>query len=331
MSADLGAKVERLAGMTVLVVGDLILDEYIIGNAARMSREAPVPVLELESRRYIAGGGANPAANIVALGSRALQVGVIGGDESGERLLDALSACGIETAGIMRCADRPTTVKTRVLAQMGLRFPQQVTRIDTVCRDAISQAQANRILATIESAIGEVDAVLLSHYHGGLLTPALLAGIRALCDEREILLTGDAQGAFDGFAGLDVIKCNSADAAAYLGRSLRTDADHSDAAAKLKRALDIRLAAIITRGSDGATLATDAGTRHCPAPRVVDVYDTVGAGDTAIAVITLALAAGLSADEAVAMANFAGGIVVSQLGNYAPTADELRRSMDETG
>ena len=327
MNADMDAIVERLAGMTVLVVGDLILDEYIIGRATRMSREAPVPVLEFESRRYIAGGGANPAANIVSLGSRALQVGVVGDDEAGERLLDALRDCGIEGAGIIRCDARTTTVKTRVLAQMGLRFPQQVTRIDRVSRDEISGTQTDQIMSYMESAIGGVDAVLLSHYHGGLLRPALVSRMRALCDERGVLLTGDAQGSFDDFKGLDVIKCNSADAGAYLGRELRTDAQHSDAASELKRALDIKLAAIITRGGNGATLATGEITAHCPAPRVVDVYDTVGAGDTAIAVITLGLAAGLTPAEAVTMANCASGVVVSQLGNYAPTADELRRGM----
>lgn len=329
MYSHLKNYVPQLAGKTVLVVGDVILDEYIVGRATRMSREAPVPVLELESRRYIAGGAANPAANIAALGSQAIQVGLIGADEPGKRLVRVLQSRGIDSIGIIPCHDRPTTVKTRILAQMGLRFPQQVTRIDTLSRQAIDHTAEAQIIDFVTAQIGGVDAILLSHYHGGLLTPSLVRKIRALRQQFQVLLTADVQGHFDRFAGLDVIKCNAADAQSYLGCQLESDEDFNRAAIQLHKRLDIKKAAIITRGNHGATLAANHAAHYCPAPAVSGVFDTVGAGDTAIALITLALAAHIKTQDAVMLANYASGIVVRHLGNYTPSPAELLASVDE--
>ena len=328
VTAHLKTLVEQLAQRTILVVGDVMLDEYITGRATRMSREAPVPVLELETKQYIAGGSANPASNIVSLGSRAIQVGVVGVDDAGRQLVEMLGSSGIDTTGVFACADRPTTVKTRILAQMGLRFPQQVTRIDTVARHDIGADTEAQIIEFIAGHIGQIDAVLLSHYHGGLLTASLVWQIRDICERNDVLVTADMQGQFDLFAGLDVSKCNAADTQRFLNRELLTDADFSDAAIQLEKSLGVKRAAIITRGSRGATLACGGETHHCPAPRVSDVFDTVGAGDTAIAVVTLALTAGLGLVDAVTLANFASGIVVQHLGNYAPTPAELERRIE---
>ena len=327
MPDQLLTKVAGLAGKTVMVIGDVMLDEYITGRPTRMSREAPVPVLELESKRFIAGGSANPSANIVSFGSRAIQVGVIGADEAGARLAQILEDQGIDAGGIIRCADRPTTVKTRILAQMGLRFPQQVTRIDTLTRRAIDEDTVAQIVAFAESRIDGLDAVLLSHYHGGLLTAALVTKLRELCGRSGILITADVQGKFATFGGLDVIKCNADDAQRYLNRELKSDEDFSRAAVELKSRLEIAQAAIVTRGRRGATVASEGEIRHCPAPTVSGVFDTVGAGDTAIATTTLAMAGGLSAADAVMLANYASGIVVRHLGNYTPSPTELRRSI----
>jgi len=329
MSVNLKSSVSRLSGKIVLVVGDVILDEYITGRATRMSREAPVPVLELESKRFIAGGAANPAANIVALGSRAIQVGAIGADENGEQLLKVLNDQGIDWAGVLTCTDRPTTVKTRIMAQMGLRFPQQVTRIDTISRDPIDEATEAKIVGFLGDNISSLDAALLSQYHGGLLTAALVKRIRDLCRQHSVLLTADVQGKFARFAGVDVVKCNAADAERQLNRELATDEDFRAAALSLHEEFSVKHATIVTMGNRGAALATDAGATICPSPQVSDVFDTVGAGDTAIAVITLSLAAGLDAEEAVLLANYASGVVVRHLGNYAPSPEELSGSIDD--
>ena len=323
----LRSQAPALAGKTVLVIGDVMLDEYITGRPTRISREAPIPVLELESRRYIAGGSANPAANIVALGARAIQVGVVGADDSGARLVQILGEQGIDAGGIIQCAERPTTVKTRILAQMGLRFPQQLTRIDTLTRAPIDSATESRILDFLSAKSADVDAVLLSHYHGGVLTESLVAGLRDICADTALLLTADVQGEFDRFRALDLIKCNADDAARFFGRALASDEDFSEAAQALHEELGSQLATVITRGSRGATLATAGAVQHCPAPKVSDVFDTVGAGDTAIATLTLALASGSSAGDALMLANYASGIVVQHLGNYTPSPAELMRSI----
>ena len=328
MSAALKAIVERFADQKIMVIGDVILDEYITGRATRMSREAPVPVLELESKRFIAGGAANPAANVVALGGRAVQVGVVGEDGPGEQLKRMLVDGGIDADGVIRRDDRPTTVKTRVLAQMGLRFPQQVTRIDTLTRRPIDAETESLALEFVKGKLAEINAVLLSHYGGGLLTPSLVERIRSLCLAKDVLLAADVQGNFDVFSQLDLIKCNADDAQRYLNRELATDDDFSRAARQLREQLKVRRATIITRGSRGATLATKGETAHCPAPAVSDVFDTVGAGDTAIATLALALAAGATAIEAATLANYASGIVVRYFGNYTPTGAELIRSID---
>ena len=328
MSTLLKSRVASLANRSVLVIGDIILDEYITGRVTRMSREAPVPVLELESKRYIAGGAANPAANIVSLGGRALQVGIVGEDAPGQQLRQLLDEKGIDASGVLKRADRPTTVKTRILAQMGLRFPQQVTRIDTLTRQPVDGETESLVVDFASGQLAAVNAVLLSHYHGGLLTPSLVRRIRDLCAAYGVLLAADVQGNFGVFSQLDVIKCNAEDAQRYLNRQLASDQDFSQAALQLHDRLGIRRATIITRGTAGATLAAYGETAHCPAPSVSDVYDTVGAGDTAIATLTLALAAGIDEREAQMLANYASGIVVRHFGNYAPTPAELIRSID---
>lgn len=329
-------RIPDLAGRRVLVVGDVILDEYLIGSATRLSREAPIPVLEFETQRLIPGGAANPAANIVALGSTAIQVGVLGADIAGTNLRQVIQARGIDTNGLVTDSARPTTVKSRIMAQMGLRFPQQVARMDTLSREAINSAIERRIRAIIHETISEVDAVLLSDYHIGLLTPSLVETIRKLVqaqrDNAETkvapLLTADAQGSLEKYVGFSMVKCNADEAQNYLKRTLTTDDEFAAAAAELCQRLRLTGAMVITRGGDGATVALrDGVTVRCPAPQVTDVYDTVGAGDTMIAVLTLALSAGIPYIDAVTLANYASGLVVRRVGNYTPSLDELKRAV----
>jgi rfaE bifunctional protein kinase chain/domain len=321
--------VTRLAGQCVLVVGDIILDEYLIGRAARLSREAPIPVLEFETRVLIPGGAANPAANIAALGSKAIQIGVIGADAEATSLRQVLQARGIETTSLVIDGGRATTVKTRVMAQMGLRFPQQVARLDRVDRTPLSEAIERAVRAMIVERIDTAGAVLLSDYHIALLTPSLVTAVRQLCEARTCLLAADAQGDLEKYTGFGLVKCNADEAQAFLRRPLRSHADFAAAASELCSRLALTRCMAITRGADGATIATpDGRSTHCPAPATSEVYDTVGAGDTAVAVMTLALAAGAEPVEAAALANTASGLVVRRVGNYAPTPDELAEALD---
>jgi len=320
--------IPKLAGYRILVVGDIILDEYLTGKATRMSREAPVPVLEFESRRLIPGGAANPATNIVALGSHATQVAIIGDDDYAPQLLDLLRAKNIATSGIFTDKSRPTTVKTRLMAHMGLRFPQQVARIDRVARHPIDASTQQHVIAFLQQHLQNFDAVLFSDYHGGLITSEIVKF--ALTHRSNTVLTADAQGELDKYRGFALVKCNVDEAAIYLRCELQTDAEFEAAAQTLLRDLDLTGAMVITRGGDGATFAaTDGKVQHCPAPSVTDVFDTVGAGDTAIAVMTLAITGGATYDDAVRLANYASGIVVRRVGNYAPSPQELREAIKE--
>ena len=309
----------------MLVVGDVLLDEYLSGRPTRMSREAPVPVLEFESRRHIPGGAANPAVTIARLGSQALLAGLTGDDEAGRQLRELLQAQGIDCAALIREAGRATTLKLRVMAQTGLRYPQQLARIDTLSRAALSQKSQDRLLAQVKALADAVDALLVSDYGIGLLTPELVDELRAAGVS---LLAVDAQGELDKYHDFGLVKCNAEEAAAWLGRPLAGDADFAAAARELGRRLRVSGAMVITRGPQGATLATATGeVGHCPAPVVSDVFDVTGAGDTAIAVMTLAAAAGADWRTAVSLANVASGLVVQRVGNYAPTAEELRAAL----
>lgn len=318
----------------MLVIGDVILDEYLTGTATRLSREAPIPVLEFESRELIPGGAANPAANIVALGSQALQIGIVGSDAEATALRQVLQVRGIDTSALVTDGGRPTTVKTRVMAHMGLRFPQQVARLDRIDRRPLSDAIEREVRAGIQDCMTNADAVLISDYHNGLVTPSLVDAVRRLAETHTPapLLTADAQGQLDKYAGFALVKCNADEARAFLRRDLSSDADFEAAALELCQTLNLTRCMVITRGAFGATLAThDGSTAHCPAPVTTDVYDTVGAGDTAVAVLTLALAAGAPPEAATMLANYASGLVVRRVGNYAPTADELRQAVDDNG
>lgn len=314
--SSLQALVARLSGHRVAVIGDVILDEYLIGTATRLSREAPIPVLEFERREVIAGGAANPAANIAALGSFAEQIGVIGADENGATLRALLTVRKIGAHGLIVDTTRPTTTKTRIMAQIGLRFPQQVARLDRVDRTPISAAIAAQVSAQLQ---GQYQAIICSDYLSGLLTPEIVAHVRA----QQVLRVADAQGELDKYAGFDVIKCNADEARHALGRKLSSHADFGAAARELCERLQLRRGICLTRGADGITVADESGVEHVPAPQVEDVFDTVGAGDTVVAVVTLALLAGADLRTAARLATFAASVVIRRVGNYAPSSAEL--------
>lgn len=325
--------IDSMAGKRVIVIGDAMLDEYLYGQATRMSREAPVPVLEFTERRVIPGGAANPAVNTARLGARTTLIGVIGGDTAGRELHTALAERGVDTSGLITVEPRPTIVKQRIMAQMGLRFPQQVARIDRIDRSPLEDAQRRAVLDMLTRCLGDhaVDAVLVSDYRSGLIDSALGEAIVAQCRASGVLLAVDAQGDFDKYVGCGVLKCNADEAAAYLGVPLQSDSDFAHAAAALADRIRIGGGVFVTRGAAGITVGVrqdgDLHAQHVPAGHIEDVFDTVGAGDTAIAVIALALVCGADVAQAAALANAASGVVVRRLGNYAPSPDELRAAL----
>lgn len=315
--------VRRLAGRRVLVVGDMFLDRYLQGRATRLSREAPVPVLEQTASFAVPGGACNPASNIAALGSQATMLGVVGDDAAGEELRQRMAAAGIDAAPVVVDRSRPTTTKTRLVAESTLRVPQHLARIDHLERRPLDSPVEAELLERLEQAAAGCDAILVSHYVTGVVTAALADRVRQLARQHAAVATVDAQADLARFAGFDLVKCNRAEAEGELGLALADDVDFERALARLLPRLGVDKL-VITRGADGMSAQQRGGpVTHSPALRSSDVYDVVGAGDTVIAVLTLALAAGLPLAGGLFLANAAAALVVRKLGNAVANAAEL--------
>lgn len=322
------AEIGRFAGRRILVVGDVVLDEYLIGRATRLSREAPVPVLELVERDWRLGAAANPAANVAALGGRAVLVGVVGSDAAGERLRAQLDAAGVDAAGLVTAVDRTTAIKTRILATHASAHPQQVARIDDLPPVALSEAPTAALREQIAALLPTCDAVLVSNYRGGVVTPDLLALIVEVARDRGVPTCVDSQGDLLQFRGFTLVKSNQPDAEAALGAALRSADDFQQAGSRLVRELGASHA-VITRGAEGMSVI-DAGGGHTqllPANRT-EVWDVTGAGDTVIAVLALGLAAGTRVLDAAALANAAAGLVVRRVGVATVSPDELLAALE---
>ena len=315
--------IARLAKRRILVVGDLLLDEYLIGRVRRLSREAPVPVLEQTRRRYLPGGAANPAANIRSLGSQAVVVGLLGRDETAELLRAALAALGIDMAGIVVDAERPTTRKTRIVAEGSYVFAHHLARVDHVSREPVQGDRERHLCDRIASLMPGCDAVLVSDYRSGAVTPAVVRTIRDAARRHDALSVVDSQGDLGQFRGFDLVRCNRQEAERYLGEPLHSDADFDQALGRLLAELEVG-GMVISRGSEGLSLL-DRGLepQHLASTNRSQVFDVTGAGDTLTAVIALALAAGLDLRTAAQLGNLAAGIAVQRLGNVAVTAKEL--------
>jgi len=264
---------------------------------------------------------------VVSLGGRVTQVGVVGADDAGQTLVTLLEQAGIGVEGVVVDPSRPTTTKTRIVARGSLRFPQQVARIDRVDRHPLSREIETGVVSRVEALAAQADAVLVSDYRSGLVTSEVVAAVSQTQSSRR-LVCADSQGRLGHFAGFDLAKCNHHEAREYLawttGRScaLEKEQDFEEATTRLRHELKVGTL-LVTRGSDGLSLHSRAGYVHLPAANRTEVFDVTGAGDTVVAVATLALAAGTDPLVAAMLANFAAGLVVRKLGVAAPSPDEL--------
>jgi D-glycero-beta-D-manno-heptose-7-phosphate kinase len=314
--AALRRDVARLAGHRVLVVGDLVLDEYVTGRPTRISREAPVPVLERVDQEDRAGSAASPAANIIALGSQASVVGVVGCDPEGSRLEAALQRLGLHDLerGLLRRPEVPTPTKTRVMAQGytgGLHGRQQVLRLDRT--SVLPEDTCALVAKRVERLAPEYDAVLVSDYRGGVIGASSLAALRAA----QRTVTVDSQGDVRRFAGVEILKINQAEAQAAIGHG-----PIEDGGAALRRELGVRQL-VITLGAEGMLVFADGSVQHVPAVGVSEVFDVTGAGDTVIAVLTLGLIGGLEPIRAAQLASAAASVVVRRLGVATASPEEI--------
>ena len=328
-SEDLEEIISRFRGVSVLVVGDLVLDQYTVGRPTRISREAPIAVLEFSREYVLPGGGANPACTIASLGAQANLGGVIGEDEWGRQLLAALSKYGVRTQAVVNDASRPTICKRRVVAQVTPTMMQQVARIDHVDRSPIRGEVEQQLIEAIDAELPQCDAVLLSNYRSGTLTANLVGRACELAGELGKLVAVDLQGDLDLFRGCGIVKCNQPEAEEALRRPLQSDEDFESGMAELISRLDAR-AVIVTRGAQGMSVMSREGDyRHIPVTNTSEVNDVTGAGDTVIALVTLATAAGANLFDAARLANYGAGVVVRRWGNAVLKQDELKAALHQ--
>jgi rfaE bifunctional protein kinase chain/domain len=312
--------IARFRGCPILVVGDLMLDEFIWGNVSRISPEAPVPVVEVQRRTYTAGGAANTAANVAALGGKVAVAGVVGNDSDGRRVCDLLAQLGADVSAITADHDRPTTTKTRVVAHS-----QQMVRIDHEKPGPVSEAVATELLKGVRTVLPTVRGCVVSDYGKGVLTPAFTRELIAECRAAGVPVVIDPKGTdFDKYRGATLVKPNQLEAGQVLNRVLRTADEVNDAGEEIQRLLGPDTAVLITRGSHGMSLfEREQSVVHIPA-QAREVYDVTGAGDTVASTLSLTLAAGGGLTAACRLASLAAAVVVGKVGTATCSVEELR-------
>ena len=321
------ALVDGFSSRRILVIGDLIADEFIYGAVARVSREAPVLILKYDATQMVAGGAGNAANNVAALGGRARLAGLVGTDAEGRRLLASFHR-GVDKTHVVRAREYRTPVKTRILAGGVHAARQQVVRIDRETGWPLDETVSAALAKKIEPALEACDAVLLSDYGSGLVTPALADAIRAIVARRTrrrpIPVLLDSRYRLLDYRGLTTCTPNESEVEAALGIHIDDDAEALERAGRLLLRRTGMQAVLITRGSRGMALfQPKQETIHVPIFGADEVADVTGAGDTVIATFGLALAAGASFYEAARLANYAGGLVVMKRGTATVSAQEL--------
>ena len=312
-----------------MVIGDIIADSYLEGRIARISREAPVLVLEHAGENIVPGGAANVVHNCAALKGQVYAVGLIGDDFPGKELVRILAAKGVHTDGLIVDNSRPTITKTRIMAGGQATVRQQVVRIDRESKEPVSAAVAAQVLAYVRQCLPKVHAVILSDYGSGCVTPAIRDCVIQWCRQRDIPCIVDSRYDILAFQGATIVKQNEAETAAALGYEKLEQEDIERAGFALLKRLDAR-ALLLTRGSQGMNLfESNRVMTHIPVANVSEVYDVSGAGDTVVAVMALALSVGVPLAEAARLANIAAGVVVRKFGTATTTVDELSEALEQ--
>ncbi|MBI1922668.1 D-glycero-beta-D-manno-heptose-7-phosphate kinase [Candidatus Poribacteria bacterium] len=319
MSAALGEVVARFSSKKVLVLGDVMLDEYIWGTVSRISPEAPVPVVEVERVSYMPGGTANVAMNIASLGGKVYLSGVVGDDEAGDRI-KALFSNGVNIEGLRVDAKRPTTLKTRVIAHN-----QQVVRVDRERREPIVEPIIQELLAYTLDTLPGVDVLLISDYAKGVTVPALLKQVIAVAKAHGKPVVVDPKGQdYTKYKGATVITPNRLEAEVAVNHKITDVASLIWVGQGLLHQTECK-AVLITRGEEGMSLfEQNGGVIHLSA-MAREVYDVTGAGDTVVGTLALGLATGADLVDCARVANYAAGIVVGKVGTAVVTMEELLR------
>ena len=307
---------------TVVVVGDIVGDQFLSGTISRVSREAPVFILRHDETVTLPGGAANAAVNVASLGGRAIMIGVAGRDEAGDMLIGSLDTMGVDPANISRSPEIKTTTKVRVLAGQHYAARQQVIRIDYENRAPLGDNVRAELRNALGSAADIADAIIISDYNYGAVFPEIIEDALSLSGQRGIPLVVDSRYRLKQLANATTATPNREEVEQILGANFTPDQ-----CSELREQLGLK-ALLVTNGNQGMSLF-EAGRPEVRIPAVgpIEPVDVTGAGDTVIAAYALALASGLSFEEAANVANHAGGIVVMKKGTAAAFADELVRSL----
>jgi len=307
----------------IMVIGDAVADAYLEGKISRISREAPVLVLEHMVETIVPGGAGNVIHNMATLGGQTYAVGVIGNDSAGTELVRILGGKGVNTDGFIVDSSRPTITKTRIMAGGDATVRQQVVRVDRENKEALSERVEKAVQEYILSCLTEMDGVVLSDYGSNTVTPRIMRKVIDLCRQYNIPCIVDSRYNVMAYTGITLVKQNESEAAIAVGYKL------SDETALLKAGQTIleKLAAdavLITRGPDGMSLFEKTGkVTKIPVANKSEIYDVTGAGDTVVAMMILSLAANLSYEDAARLANYAAGVVVRKLGTATTTLEEI--------
>jgi D-beta-D-heptose 7-phosphate kinase/D-beta-D-heptose 1-phosphate adenosyltransferase len=304
---------ERMRDKRVLVVGDVMLDEWVWGRVSRISPEAPVPVVAVSDHSFTLGGAGNVASNLRAAGARVAFAGVVGDDAEGRRLLELFDGIEVDRSATIAVSDRPTTRKTRIVAHH-----QQVVRADWESSEPLATADRTRFCAQVARLAGDCDAVILSDYAKGLFSREVVEAVRGAH-----VVTADPKPKNIGlFTGVTLVAPNAGEASEASGIAIKDEASLERAGTELLARLSCRYV-VITRGERGMALFGADGARLIIPSVARTVFDVSGAGDTVIAVLTAALAADARIELALQLANFAAGVVVEKLGTATASPEEI--------
>ena len=314
--------IDRFPETNILVLGDIMMDEYIWGDVSRISPEAPVPVVAVKKETKMLGGAANVINNIYSLGGRSILCGVVGEDQTGVEIVEKLKDLGQPTDGVITERGRPTSIKTRVVAHN-----QQVVRFDRESKKGIGPDSVKKVLSFINEMIGSIDVVIVADYGKGVISGDMMKGLRKLLDDSDILLSIDPKTEnFEYYKSIDLITPNHHEAGTFCRLEIEDEETLVKAGRQIIETLNCR-SVLITQGKDGMTLFENGGEiSHIPTV-ARQVFDVTGAGDTVISTICLGLASGMDLKSAAVIANFAAGIVVGEVGTSTVSSDQLKKAI----
>lgn len=323
---------DALSGMqsrSILVIGDMVADIYLDGRISRISREAPVLVLEQAGEKVVAGGAANVVNNIATLGGKVHAVGLVGSDKSADGLRAILAKNGADVRGLIADDSRPTISKTRIIAGGRATVSQQIVRIDRESKAPMAPAVEAELRAYIKSILPTVEGVVISDYGSGTVTEGLQTLLIDYCRAHDIPSIVDSRYAVRRFHGIGYVKQNDAEIAAAMGRNLDTTEDIVRAAEELRQELAAK-GVLVTRGELGMVLVERGAVHEIPVSDKSEVFDVSGAGDTCVAAVILALAAGIAPATAARLSNIASGIAVRKLGTSTVSVRELAAAIEKS-